>query len=241
MQRDKITSFRKVRFGVGSHNVLFWNSHNRYCVLSSVSFLEFQYQDVKGFTRWLCVIRIFQVLYHNPLMFLPRWQISRHSLPVMWLLIGGSWFSRIHKLKQTAVLHIVLHILLPHLISCRTQMICHQHLEVTDDTTGHLQGSCGDLDQWPQLTSAKSNPRKEAPLLIVLGFWVLTRPTDAQTDWDVGNSEASLMPWAHCNIPQAIPEQFLWWGIAHCRWGRPLPLGVPLRRGGSGMQRYLGG
>lgn len=39
---------------------------------------------------------------------------------------------------------------------------------------------------------------------LVVGY-----PTSAQSDWDLGNLEAMLMPWAFCHIPQVITEHFL--------------------------------
>lgn len=40
------------------------------------------------------------------------------------------------------------------------------------------------------------------------------------------NSEASLMPWAFCPMPQAIPKQLFWSGRTHCPAGvGDLPLG----------------
>ena len=51
-------------------------------------------------------------------------------------------------------------------------------------------------------------------------IWLVpARPRDAQSDWDLGNSEARSAPWSLCHVPQFIPELFFHCGGAHCPAG----------------------
>lgn len=74
--------------------------------------------------------------------------------------------------------------------------------------------------QKPKNTGTVSLPLQVSSLIHNGSSMDWTSSTDAQSNWDLGNPETKLMPWALCHISQGNPEQFFC-----CVTGRTVLLG----------------